>query len=314
MSHPKNQHYVPQFILRYFCFDNEHLYCFDKQNGNIFIPNVRNIASEKYFYDIENGRPEFSLEYCLAEIEEKAGFGIKKLNYEHTLKCLIEEDYKNISMLIAIQMLRTKSSREELWHINREVSKILRNEGFDPDSVGNFHEFKSEKEVKEVALYNLKIATNLYPSIIDKKWILYTSGDKFIISDNPVVKQNTMNKDPYRGTLGLANNGIEIYFPLSPSIVLCLFCNNTFNNIANIYDSRYRELDKNGNFETRNFVNSVRRKIPIECNPENIENINSLQIIYSERFIFSKCSEFSIVNEMINTDSSVKKGRRSIIN
>lgn len=76
----KNQHYVPQFYLKYFA-DNDKLYVFDKINKKSFLTNVRNIASENYFYDLplelisDDMKDEFSavdkqeLEKVMASIE-----------------------------------------------------------------------------------------------------------------------------------------------------------------------------------------------------------------------------------------------------
>ena len=151
MNHPKLQHYVPQFILRNFCFDEQHLYCFDKQANKIFSPNVKNVASETFFNDLEDGVPETSLEGVLSRIEDRAAIGIKKAICENSIRILDQKDYKNIAIFLAFQMVRTKSAREELRHINEELGRIIKQEGQDPESVAKF-----------------------------------TSRDKFITSDNPV--------------------------------------------------------------------------------------------------------------------------------
>lgn len=186
MNHPKLQHYVPQFILRNFCFDEQHLYCFDKQANKIFSPNVKNVASETFFNDLEDGVPETSLEGVLSRIEDRAAIGIKKAICENSIRILDQKDYKNIAIFLAFQMVRTKSAREELRHINEELGRIIKQEGQDPESVANFRIIKNEQELKEIAIDNYKVALSLYPSLIKKKWILFTSRDKFITSDNPV--------------------------------------------------------------------------------------------------------------------------------
>jgi hypothetical protein len=47
--------------------------------------------------------------------------------------------------------------------------------------------------------------------------------DDVYISDNPVVMHNPRTFGPY-GNIGIAVPGIEIYFPLSPEVVLAYFC------------------------------------------------------------------------------------------
>ena len=86
------------------------------------------------------------------------------------------------------------------------------------------------------------------------------------------MRQNIVNSSEIRGTLGLKSKGIEIYFPLSPSLVLCLLCEHT-----------YRGVDG------KNIV----------CSAGNVENINHLQVYHSDRFIFSNRNDFSLVADMV---------------
>ena len=109
--------------------------------------------------------------------------------------------------------------------------------------------------------------------LLKKIWILYESDKKFHISDNPIVKQNIANNLLHRGNLGINSEGVEIYFPICPSLVLCLFCEKTYS--------------------------SVSEKL-IELNDANIENVNSLQVIYSNRFIFSSQNDFELAIDMIS--------------
>ena len=46
-----NEHYVPRFYLRGFTYDSERLYFFDKSTLTQNPANVRNVASERGFYD-----------------------------------------------------------------------------------------------------------------------------------------------------------------------------------------------------------------------------------------------------------------------
>ena len=130
---------------------------------------------------------------------------------------------------------------------------------------------------KEIWFSMLKKSTSFYEIFMNKVWMLNESNSSFLISDNPVTLQNTTDKSEIRGTLGLDSYGIEIYLPLSPSLSLCLFCEKLFENSG--YNKKY---------------------IPnLICEPENVENINSLQIAYSERFIFSHKNEFESVKKQL---------------
>ena len=52
MSVVKNQHYVPRVYLERFTFKGEQLYVFDKSASRSFASSLRNVACEKFFYDI----------------------------------------------------------------------------------------------------------------------------------------------------------------------------------------------------------------------------------------------------------------------
>lgn len=115
--------------------------------------------------------------------------------------------------------------------------------------------------------------------LLNKSWSLTISNDEYYISDNPVVKSNTTNIQPHRGTLGLESKGIEIYLPLSSSVMLCFYCSETFP-----YEN-----------------------IVVEAAPANIEYLNWLQVVYSDRFIYAKKSDFELIYDMIKKNKLLSK-------
>ena len=52
MQRTKKQHYVPQAALRRFSQDGEKVFVYDKIKGEIRLANVRDVAQQRYFYDI----------------------------------------------------------------------------------------------------------------------------------------------------------------------------------------------------------------------------------------------------------------------
>ena len=64
----------------------------------------------------------------------------------------------------------------------------------------------------------------IVPYILDKSWLLFKTPiiRPFYISDNPVVMQNKQyHNSP--GSLGIAVPGIEVYLPISKTLVLGLY-------------------------------------------------------------------------------------------
>ena len=68
----KNQHYVPQFLLRRFADENERVHVYDKHARKSFVSATRNVASENCFYDLKEGNTEIALEPVMTEIENAA--------------------------------------------------------------------------------------------------------------------------------------------------------------------------------------------------------------------------------------------------
>ena len=116
MSHPKNQHIVPKFILKNFSNQNQtRIWSFDKNaidkrwrtKGNRAI---RNTPTEEYIYDYTAGSAKKSIEYQLNKLETKAEPIISKLLKSRNINQLSILEKDILSEFIAFQILRTKES------------------------------------------------------------------------------------------------------------------------------------------------------------------------------------------------------------
>ena len=267
-THVKNQHYVPQLLLRHFSSSDENLiWCYDKTWKKSKERSITNVASENCFYDIIPGQRENSFEYLMGRAESDIAPIILKIIKERSLNILTTDDKVLLALFIALQLNRTKSALREVERINKELLDFVK-AGIQSAKV-NFEEHSS-REVWLSTFYSTPTFAN---HIMNKLWFLLESEKKFYTSDNPVVMQNILNRKPNRGTLGLNSDGIEIYFPLSPSLLLCLLCERSYD---------------------------ILKDNELPCSAENIENINSLQVVYSDRFIFSSQNNFELVNEMVS--------------
>lgn len=271
MQHVINQHIVPQFLLKNFSNNNQtHIWSFDKEAVDKRWNNeknraIKNTPTEEYFYDKIAGEKAGSLEYKLREIEANSEPPISRLIESRNLDKLANNDRDLIAEFIAYQMLRTKQNLAE-------TERFL-NDFYRP--IENLLNERLERDSRKFWLSILKTANEYKTHLLNKTWILTESEQQFYISDNPVVFQNSTNNRSERGNLGLNTQGVEIYLPMSSSIVLCMFCNKT-----------------------------VPRTIPnFQSTPGNIENLNWLQVKYSGRFIFSQTGDFKLIEEMINENT-----------
>jgi hypothetical protein len=66
---------------------------------------------------------------------------------------------------------------------------------------------------------------DLAPLLVEKVWLLLQADERnpFLLGDQPFARFNEACKS-VRGTLGLRSKGVQIYFPLSPALALCLMC------------------------------------------------------------------------------------------
>ena len=269
--HPKNQHYVPQFLLKnFYSKDINHIWCYDKTFKNTEERSISKVASENYFYDTIAGQEEGSLEYLLSKAETETAPIISKIIKTKKIEILTIDEKEILALFIALQLNRTKSAFKNYERFNEyffgKIKEIY-------NAFNLEHDF-GEKTKKEVWLSNFSDTPIFASILINKLWFLLESDSKFYTSDNPVVLQNSINRKEHRGTLGLNSDGIEIYFPLSDSLAIILLCERVYGALRG-------------------------KKLPLMM-PENIENMNALQVIYSERFIFSSQNNFELVKDMLS--------------
>jgi len=269
VQHVNDQHIVPQFLLEKFSPDGLKVWSFDKTAISERWPNtkLRSIIStptERRIYDKDEGLPEESLEYFLRDIENVASPIIDKLIETKDLNQLSSNDKLMIAWFVSSQMSRTKGAIGQIENIKAQL-----NEFTEP------HDFvMADFDTKSFWLNQIEKSDENVKYLLNKSWSLTICDDEYYISDNPVVRSNTTNIQPHRGTLGLESRGIEIYLPLSSSVMLCLYC-----------------------AETIPFEN-----ILAKASPENIEYFNWLQVKYSDRFVYSQKSDFDLIYDMINKD------------
>jgi len=266
MPHVKNQHIVPEFLLRNFSNIESYIWTFDKTAISKPWVNEKNraiksVPTENCFYDKRKGIADQSLEYTLSDIENKAAPIINTLISSKDLNQLSLNDRTIIAEFLSFQMLRTKGyltfSENFLNQFCTPIEEVTGQ--------------KIERNGRIFWLNSLERAHEYKSYLLNKTWILAESSNSFYLSDNPLVLQNSTNNQQHRGNLGLESLGIEIYMPLSSSLLLCLFCNKTV-------------LNPQSN---------------IVCESNHVENLNWLQIVNSDRFIFSNQNNFDLIYRMI---------------
>lgn len=293
MSRVKLQHYIPQFYLKNFASKNKKKYfinCFDKITEKQFTSAIGNIACEKYFYERGNVQP---LEKELSILEKKVSKIIKKVIRTKDLNILNGSERKLMSEFIITQSIRTRESREEINDVTNAIKTAVAIHGFhmDPD--------EAETIIDEIYDENLVInihkrmlsgesISRLIEPISEMIWILYLNNTEmpFWISDHPVNRYNPFNS-PY-GNRGLLSPGINIFFPITPKISLCLLDSVLFG---------------------EHLSNNTTRPI---ANIQNVIFQNHVQAVSSYKHVLSNSSNFSLLRYMLKDNPKFIKEKKRV--
>jgi hypothetical protein len=280
MAKTKKQHYVAQSILRSFGIGREgkeSIWVLDKRNGNIFQSPVRDVGHENYFYEYHGEGGDIELENLTQKLDDK-GAGIINRIIEDSKLPESKEDMIWLSYYVAAQMIRTPMTRNDMENLRQ---LIIHHWGKDiyvgSDEQKTIGEYGPE-DAKAASLRSLVKDVPVFAKLLQEKvWNLKEAlnPDRFIISDNPVTRHNMIDRGP-RGNLGLKNIGIELYMPLSPRLVIHIMCPRLASVVL-----LTPELAP-----AYSLALTTRKPIPLKS--ENVEFINSQQVIWSERFVFSK--------------------------
>lgn len=321
----KVQHYVPQFLLRKFGNGKkDQLHVFDKQTGRSFSTNARNIASESRFYDCQIGGIKATMEPFLSSLESATKPLFEKLLAADSIETLGAEERFQICKFFAVQFTRTKAFREQSRALTQMLSEKLKSMATTPESLESMKDYitsPDENQIKIESALMISGAVNNYAQYFaNKTWHLLSTSKKvpFFISDNQISLQN-MTEMKLRGNLGLNVPGIEIYFPLSPTRALAMWCPSHMENIlrgaeqlrvfrvtaphlveAYIKDPKGLEAQ----------AQILKSGEPLPYSAENVFNFNSLQVWNAERYVFSSLDDFVLPKEMIANHTSIRSGPR----
>lgn len=260
MASKKKQHFVSQFLLKYFSVKNN-LKLINLYNRDIdkLVENapINTQAQESYFYGIDA-----TFEDYLAHFEGKASAIIKRIIVEKRLPDYDHKDYGILLHFIMLFAFRTKKSvhntEERINSAMKTLSKYCTNlQKIDFDKYRIVH--------PEPGAFNLARFMDNWVITYDLNSVLINNETKkdFYISDNPFIIYNPLmlRRKLYGLSSGLANKGLIIFFPISTK------------NYLMFYDSWA--------YETTEIAQCI------ELNKtEDIDNINLLQSISCDKNLY----------------------------
>ncbi len=307
---PKNQHYVPQFLLKNFSFNEDsQIYVFDKSKEVVFETHIRNVAAENGFYNFKSDGTTFSIEHDLSNLETASAQILEKIIKQESLSGMTSDEKATLSIFIAAQFSRTKQQRLMLKQMNDLLVNHIQRLGGDPNNVKGFTPFSNDDEINRFAIMTLEEnVKSFWPIFYERGWILFKSTNlmHYYISDNPITLHND-NDFGFMGNLGLGVKGIEIYFPLSPNLSLGIIDESN----EEIIRAGYKNLKKlQLNKRAKRVIKGLMRGLAtgdfVQSANENVEFHNSMQVAFSSRFVFSMDSDFDTAYKMIKMDPKYK--------
>lgn len=219
----KKEHYVPRFYLKNFAYDNaKSVYVFDKKSFRSYSQNIEDVASTRFFYDFPTIDEEGFRKYQIVEknilrvLDNSHSEILKKIinNVQNTGK--IENCLKiDFSPFVGLLFTRTKSFRQLMLDCYKQIN----------EHVGGEIEFDKNEEAYEHARFMFQESFKEFSFIISKHiWIFGLNNSLYPLytSDNPVGLTSHEQLKPWQG-LGIAQPGIEMFMPLSPKIILCMY-------------------------------------------------------------------------------------------
>lgn len=290
---------MPQFLLRNFAIGKKlkaKLWVLDKRDSSIYQASVTDVAHENMFYTYTDEVGSHDFESVTEKLDSKAGAIIKGVIETGSLP-RNGEDFIWLSYYVAAQMLRTPVTRKDMDNFR---DTILHKWGNDIAIEGDSKPVASydHEDSKVSSVHLLRDVPSFAKLLQEKVWVLCEppTGISFVIGDNPVSRHNMIDRSP-RGNLGLKNDGIELYTPLSPKLTLHMMC------------PKIAAAARHTPELTEVYSNAITNNKSIPMKPENVDFMNSLQVIWAERFVYARNREhLEMALDMLKTNPELCVG------
>jgi Protein of unknown function (DUF4238) len=328
---PRFNHSVPEFILCRFAIDGK-VWIFDKHTKRSFPTSPKRAMGERDFPNVYVDDVIMSFEHKFSYVESLAAPIIAEILERKALDHLGPMDAATLNMFVVLQLMRSKARRIDQKAIVDEIRKWWPEAQINPYPERIEDSEFDKLSTLRIAFDNLESLTE---ALVFKHMFLMMRDcqDELYISDNPVVMHNSRTFGPY-GNIGLAVPGIEIYYPLSPNLVLAYFCPSLMKQIeqeqvqaekditnffakrllssAGISQSDIAHLQRSRAEvrRSKNYYNLLNESRLVPMDGENIFFLNSLQMRASYRFVAASRPNFSFAKKVLSERPHWREGLR----
>jgi len=312
----KKQHFVPQFLLKNFAFNKKsQLHAFDKHTDREFVVSAEDAAAQSGFYEFAFEEHTVSLEAALASLENSVLGVIQKIVATQSLADLTDANRVTLALFICVQHSRSLNWRlmlADLYEQIRQKAQRIAEE----TNMKLPAELTAGSTNDVFALMAISKAHELVPILLSKPWVLQrVSGPSLLqISDSPMTLHNMNDFGPY-GNLGFAVPGVELQIPLSSKLNLWIICPTLYAKFEEGYqtalDLKWRHGQSSPLIDSAiDRVERIRNGKRTALSEENVIHYNSLQVMFSDRFVYSSDGDFGLVKRMISDNEKYRRGIR----
>jgi Protein of unknown function (DUF4238) len=289
----KKHHYVPQYLPKNFGIGKKkrQINVFDKSKNCVYKTSVTDTGSENHFNRLKYKNTEINFESVFGDVDNIGASIIKKIIQSKSINQLGREDLSHLSSVVAVQIFRTKIRRSSFIELSKELAERCREIGYAEADLEELNLF-DDNESKLAALLSLQGVDEITNLLSQKDIILLENKDPdnlIWISDNPVVMYNVF---PY-GREGLAEKGIEVYFPISPNFCIAFYCPSFYIGLKESFSPSHPRPYSNDPWLKKVFQ-GMETNEPVSIDNSVVTYLNELQIRSSSRFIYSQTNNFSL--------------------
>ena len=310
-SNVKQQHYVPQLLLRNFARpDNkDQVFTFEKATSKVYSTSINKTGSANRYNEVEI-RSGVVLEHALGSMECDAAPVFAEIIRTKRLDRLTDEQRYKVSLFIAIQIGRTPTFREEMAQFSRALGERI--------GKANWEAWKFEPVSKE----DLKWSTAMFAAksqdmaqfIYDKVWFLHeaTGSDRFVIGDHPVAQWHSRNMTGNHYYVPPPQEpGCQMNLPISPKLTLSLWCPTI--------------LNKRGRFTLEQLKVLRARRSPLSqqdiaflgeytypATAGNVDHLNFIQIARANARLYGATDQFDDLRAQIAADATLSTAPQMI--
>lgn len=325
----QHQHYVPKLLLRGFLSSDpkeaarERVRVFDLVDLKPFTTSISNIMGETRFNEWWlNEEYVATFEPAATEIESRLSPLVRRIRDKRTLDRTPQE-FADLAFLMAFQFVRTKRMRLLPERLNEQVRKKVVRMGLDPHKVEGLQVWDEDMLKQQHIRHQIKSLDDYTQIIAQKEFFLMIApkGSTLYLGDHPVVMHNDEKPRGPFGNIGLGVPYIQIYLPLSGSVLLCAYDRAVLGQLMIARDDGLREIQENALDKLRRglitaqqmktflssaealdvttpLIDAIRAGQAIRMTKENLQHYNSLQAFQAHRFLVDPSGDFEVARQM----------------